>query len=977
MKPLSAGSRHDQSVKSNPSKRHRERLNSELEHLASLLPFEQNVIVKLDKLSILRLAVSYLRMKCYFQAFTYDRLATENRLVSHLYHCPFDLTRIEGEACLQTLELSGRLQFLYGQTREKHCTGNQSHHKNSVSERTNQPNNASSTCSSSGSSSNPLGVNQFNLPPLGLFVVCSPLGPLPSLSGSQRDITFKTKHQLDLTVMTIDSRTRMLFSFTDAELQPFKVYDIVHPEDLKYVAQGHREGKNTVGLRQHEGMELLNRRSDEYKLPFPLLEPETLLSEDGIGGNGRLVSEFNGGFSVAQLKEFETNFLDSIVNGNGKCQTGKVEQQSLQMHETQAVQDIVGSSIFEQELSVGRGLKKETYQSSGVHSSMNQRAGGTSKENHLSTRGSSMHSSCSRQSSSPQSSNSRMRLSYGKSGQSKRKKNFPKDNVIPATELHSYVYPHLQGPFGLPQTIGLRTSENIHQPYGDNYSRPDLCNLESHFQNFSAGRPFTLPHSNVITPNIPDFDYTSNYYFGWRTTDNYPTNQFTQFTNSDQSIPNAFTKNNSTDNISLSLREPLNYPNVESYPQYPTPYDAYAMAAAAVVAAASGYQQPQTQQQHFDPHLHQQQQQSQSTIHSCQQQSPSEYSPSHINPSKTPSSPNRCRVESEAGFHRQFLGSSPSITLRNPLGHLTEDVFDKRTVYPRFETSQNFSKTATNRFANDLITTKLSNGVPDHECNETSKLATGFQHIFNATLFDELKHKSCNLYDDSNATMTFGDEYARSNHNTNIMNERTESATFLHRVSGASQNGIPSHRTSGTAQTQVNRTFKQSFADGFKSEGLRLDGHKVADCLGEHFKPASESLQVSRWHDQLKPSAPDVYLTKCCTETDEHTGSTDGKHQSENKSTSSPCSSNSSRVHSPETGNLRESFPGLENYHPKICSSFRMGSSNKTHDWLVTQNEGVEANTAVFTYGTQQHDRSNTTVLPPDYHFSGTVGPLT
>nr|XP_046225588.1 aryl hydrocarbon receptor-like isoform X2 [Oncorhynchus gorbuscha] len=83
-------------VMTNPSKRHRDRLNGELDRLTGLLPFSQEVRGRLDKLSVLRLSVGYLKVKRFFHATLQKKSECPATLVSGNGRNGWTSTSIDG-----------------------------------------------------------------------------------------------------------------------------------------------------------------------------------------------------------------------------------------------------------------------------------------------------------------------------------------------------------------------------------------------------------------------------------------------------------------------------------------------------------------------------------------------------------------------------------------------------------------------------------------------------------------------------------------------------------------------------------------------------------------------------------------------------------------------------------------------------------------------------------------------------------------
>lgn len=294
-------------TKSNPSKRHRERLNAELDLLASLLPFEQNILSKLDRLSILRLSVSYLRTKSYFQVILH-KTKDENGLSNALHlidnHRPRDIVCFEnghlnGEMFLQALNgfiiiltCEGEVFFathtiesylgfhqsdivhqsvyelVHSEDREElqrqllwntflptELTGIQLAdalvpEKSALLDR-------SFTIRFRCLLDNTSGFLRLDIrgkvkvlhgqnkkieePPLALFAFCTPFGPPSMLEIPHKENMFKSKHKLDFSLVSMDQKGKQMLGYSDSELANMGGYDLVHFDDLAYVASAHQE----------------------------------------------------------------------------------------------------------------------------------------------------------------------------------------------------------------------------------------------------------------------------------------------------------------------------------------------------------------------------------------------------------------------------------------------------------------------------------------------------------------------------------------------------------------------------------------------------------------------------------------------------------------------------------------------------------------------------------------------------------------
>ncbi|XP_061657190.1 aryl hydrocarbon receptor-like [Syngnathoides biaculeatus] len=289
-------------AKTNASKRHRDRLNVELERLTGLLPFSEEVRNRLDKLSVLRLSVGYLKVKSYFRSRPRNgtplpppdgatksasldgvRLSEGELLLKSLngfvlvvtgdgtifYTSPtiqdflgFHQSDVVQQSVFHLIHIDDREMFNCQLKLGVHLseTGPDATAK-SNSQSLQTPENAfflerSFCCRLRCLLDNTSGFLALKFsghlkylredagpegnPLLGLFTIATPIQPPPVMEIRTRTLIFQTKHRMDFAPMAVDTRGKLVLGYSETELiTPGSGYQFVHAADMMYCADNH------------------------------------------------------------------------------------------------------------------------------------------------------------------------------------------------------------------------------------------------------------------------------------------------------------------------------------------------------------------------------------------------------------------------------------------------------------------------------------------------------------------------------------------------------------------------------------------------------------------------------------------------------------------------------------------------------------------------------------------------------------------
>ncbi|KAM7365758.1 hypothetical protein PAMP_016669 [Pampus punctatissimus] len=169
----------------------------------------------------------------YLASYDPDLLPPENSsFLERSFVCRFRCL-LDNSSGFLALNIQGRLKFLHGQSRQR-CD------------------------------------NEGNSPPqLALFAIATPLQPPAILEIRTRNMIFRTKHKLDFTPMSCDTKGKIVLGYTEAELRVRgSGYQFIHAADML----------------DEEGGEHLRKRS--MHLPFTFATGEALLYQTGYPLHG-------------------------------------------------------------------------------------------------------------------------------------------------------------------------------------------------------------------------------------------------------------------------------------------------------------------------------------------------------------------------------------------------------------------------------------------------------------------------------------------------------------------------------------------------------------------------------------------------------------------------------------------------------------------------------------------------------------------